>query len=173
MFFKLQRAALLFFSPIFENQNPYHMSDRALILGAAGVALLYFLTRTAMNLNRLIFKIAGFQNVAIANGSLNATVNILIQNPTDSSFPLYDTVLNADVLVNNFSVGKAQTAINALLVPGQQIIVPLQVTMAASNFAGGVAALLAAFQGSTNIINVLGTVTIKGVTLPLNLTYGN
>ena len=147
------------------------MSNRTLILGAAAVAFIYFLGRSVMDLNRLVFQIAGFRNFAAGSGTVSVQVDILIQNPTRSTFPLYDTVLNADVLINNFAVGKTSTQINALLVPGQQIIVPLTVTMSASNFAGGVAALLASFQTKGTLINILGSCTVKGVPLPIDLRY--
>lgn len=147
------------------------MSNRTLIIGAAALAFLYYMGKTVMDLNRLLFQIAGFRNFNSSSGAVSVTVDILIQNPTGSSFPLYDTTMNATVLINNFAVGQTTTNINALLVPGQQIIVPLTITMSATNFAGGVAALLASFQTKGTVINILGTVSVKGVPLPIDLIY--
>ena len=147
------------------------MSNRALILLAGGAAFLYFITKSVMNLNRLTFQVAGLKNFNASSGAVSVQVDILILNPTSSTFPLYDTVINADVLVNNFFVGKATTNVNSLLLPGQQIIVPLLVSMTAGNFAGGVAALIAAFQGGGTRVDILGNVLVKGVPLPLNLRY--
>lgn len=147
------------------------MSNRSLLLVAAGAALLYFLSKTAMDLNRLVFKISGFRNLQAQGGNVSLIVDILVLNPTGSTFPLYDTTLDATVLVNNFALGKTMTRVNALLMPGQQIIIPLEINLSASNFAGGIAAILATIQNNATALEVLGTVTVKGVPLPLKISY--
>ena len=169
MCFKLQRKALLFFTLFLKKKI---MNNTMLLLGAAAIAFFYFLGKSVMDLNRLIFHIAGVRGVSAGQGVVTIQIDILIQNPTRSTFPLYDTVLQTDILINNFAIGKAETQINALLVPGEQIMIPLTVNLNASNFAGGVAALLASVQSGNTRVDILGTVNVKGVALPLNLRYG-
>jgi len=147
------------------------MSNRTLVLAAAGVAFLYYLTRTALDLNRLIFQIAGIRNFTTGGGQVSVQLDILIQNPTDSVFPLYDTTIDANILINEMLVGKTVTRLNSLLAPGQQIVVPIVATMSAGNAASAIIALITAVRTGTTLVNLLGSVNIKGVALPLNITY--
>lgn len=141
----------------------------AIALGVGAAVLLFF--RSRKDIFGLNYSIVGVSSLNVING-LSAIINVRIQNPGVTPFPMYNTTISGQVNVNNsLSLGTATGTMNETLAPGSAIIVPVSVVVNPAILTGGLPAVLQLLNGSGVLFSFVGKITIGGVSSPLNLSY--
>jgi hypothetical protein len=138
-----------------------------ILLAIGGIYVISKLT-TAGSASRLNFTIS---NLQLGTSGLIPVIslNLLAQNPTNSSFVVQSIVANA--FVNGEQVGNVSDFTPVSIGPNSQGSIPLTVLMNAAVVVEDVLNILTGAAGVSAVVSVVGTANISGLVLPVNLSY--